>query len=444
MLLMHSKSITPRLQYIVNFFSQELFEHPIRITTNKDVYLAHTGPKINYYFQEIADEEFLIAPVPILFETDIHPQEISCFEINYHKAFFQTTGDMHFDIFAASFYLISRYEEYVPHEKDEYGRYSHTNSIAFKESFLHEPLVNTWLQEFKSALLAKFPSLQFKGKQFANMVTYDVDIAYSYLNKGWIRNIGGTIKSLLNGQIKLAIERWQVLLRMKKDPYDCFEWLDALHLYCRLKPYYFFLVARQVSKYDKNNSTSSRRFRELVEYYSTTYSTGLHPSWKSGDDPSLLKEEKEWLEVVAEKEIYASRQHYLRFNIPETFRSLIKAGINKEFSMGYGTINGFRASVTSSFPWYDLERDQTTSLIMYPFCFMDANSFYERNHSPAQAYDELMKFYDAVKKVNGMLITVWHNHLLSEDKRTTGWKKMFEVFMRDTVYWDAYYDGVPA
>jgi hypothetical protein len=28
---------------------------------------------------------------------------------------------------------------------------------------------------------------------------------------------------------------------------------------------------------------------------------GIHPSWQSGDDPRLLKEEKEWLEVVAEK-----------------------------------------------------------------------------------------------------------------------------------------------
>src|ERR1700712_5448974 len=107
MLLMHSKSITPRLQYIVNFFSQELFEQPIRITTSKDAYLAHNGPKLNYYFQDIADEEFLIAPVPLLFEKDIHPQEISCFEINYHKAFYQTTGDMHFDIFAAAFYLLT-------------------------------------------------------------------------------------------------------------------------------------------------------------------------------------------------------------------------------------------------------------------------------------------------------------------------------------------------
>jgi hypothetical protein len=441
MLLMHSRSITPRLQYIVNFFSQELFGEPIRITTSREAYIAHTGPKLNYYLQEICPEEFLVSPVPLLFETDIREQDTSCFHINFHKAFFQTTGDLHFDIFAASFYLLSRYEEYLPHEKDAYGRYAHTNSLAFREKFLDEPLVNIWIQEFKSALLVKFPDLKFKGKQFANMITYDVDIAYSYLNKGLLRNIGGTFRSIFKGDIRGTIERWQVLLRLKKDPFDCFEWLDALHLYCRLKPYYFFLVARQPSKYDKNVSTSSKQFRELVEYYSTAYYSGLHPSWQSGDDPSLLKEEKEWLEVVGEKEVVASRQHYLRFNLPDNYRQLVNAGIVKEFSMGYGTINGFRASVSSSFYWYDLPREQSTWLTVYPFCFMDANSFYEQNQSPAQAYEELMKFYEAVKKVNGMLITIWHNHLLSANKQTLEWKKMFEVFMRDTVYWDAYYDG---
>jgi hypothetical protein len=368
-------------------------------------------------------------------------QNISCFEINFHKAFFETNGDIRFDIFAASFYLISRYEEYLPHEKDLFGRYSHTNSLAFREGFLNQPLINIWLNEFRNVLAARYPDLQFKTKQFANVITYDIDIAYSYLNKGFKRNAGGTLRSILKGEWRLAFERWQVLAGIKKDPFDCYEWLDALHLYCRLKPYYFFLVARETSIYDKNVSTSDKRFRELVEYYCATYNVGIHPSWQSGDDQSLLKEEIEWLEIIGDKEVEASRQHYVRFTLPETYRRLISTGIRKDFSMGYGSINGFRASVCSSFWWYDLLKEEPTSLCIYPFCFMDANSFYEQKQTPQQAFEELMKYYDAVKKVKGMLITIWHNHLLGTDKKTKGWSVMFEIFMKEMVFWDAYYDG---
>ena len=84
----------------------------------------------------------------LLFENKITEQSIECFEVNGNKAFFKTEGDFPFDIFAASFYLFSRYEEYLPHQKDMYGRYAHENSLAFKESFLDQPLINIWLQTF--------------------------------------------------------------------------------------------------------------------------------------------------------------------------------------------------------------------------------------------------------------------------------------------------------
>jgi hypothetical protein len=441
MLLLYSLSTSTRLQYIVNFFSHELFDRPVRITNDRNEYIQHRGPKINYSPHEITPNEFFILPVPLLFEHSIKEQDLSCFEVNYHKAFFQTQGTMPFDVFAASFYLLSRYEEYLPHRRDEYGRYWHINSLAFSEGFLNQPLVNMWVHEFKSALSALYPYLKFKGKQFSNVVTYDIDIAYAYLHKGWYRNLGGMIRSLYRREWKSAWERWQVLTGKKKDPFDCYEWLDALHLYCRLKPYYFFLVAKNNSKYDRNISTSSKRFRELVEYYANTYNVGIHPSWQSGDDVTLLKEEIEWLEVVADRDISASRQHYIRFNLPETYRRLVQHGIRKDFSMGYGTINGFRASVCTPFKWYDLSREETTALTVYPFCFMDANAYFEQKSNPQQAYDELMQLYNSVRKVNGMMITIWHNHLLGSDEKMQEWSRMFELFMKETVYWDAYYDG---
>lgn len=180
MLLVYCQALTPRLQYIVNFFSAALFDTQIQITTDKEEYRQASIPKLNYSEEEICEGELMIRPVSLLFETGIRFREICCFEINYHKAFFQTGGDLHFDLFAASFYLLSRYEEYLPHEKDEYGRYAHTQSLAYREGFLHKPLVDIWVQEFKKTLQRRFPGMVFKNRGFVNMLTYDIDMAYSY------------------------------------------------------------------------------------------------------------------------------------------------------------------------------------------------------------------------------------------------------------------------
>jgi hypothetical protein len=440
MLLLYSHTITPRLQYIVDFFGKELFDEPITITTDKESFKQSGIPRLNYSDADFSEQEFFIQRTALLFESDIRPQEIDCFEVDYQKAFFQTSGDFSFDVLAASFYLISRYEEYLPHEKDEYGRYAHTNSLAFKEHFLRLPLVNIWLRDFKKALQQKFPSLVFKRNHFKFIPSYDIDIAYSYLEKGFARTIGGLAKSLQKGEWDLIKERWKVLRHQQKDPYDAYEWLDALHLYCKVKPVYFFLVAQAQLGYDKNIPTSSKLLQELIAYFANVYKVGVHPSWQSSiaADNKIIKEEKEWLEVIIERSVAHTRQHYIKFTLPGGFRRLIECGLQNDYSMGYGSINGFRASVASPFYWFDVEKNETTRLRIFPFCFMDANAFYEQQLTPRKAYEELIHYYNTVKKLNGLLITIWHNNFLGTDKKFAGWREMYELFMKENIYWDAY------
>jgi hypothetical protein len=437
-MLLYSNTSSPRLQYIIDFFSKELFDAPITITTDAIAFEAAAGPKLNYSAQAFPGPVFTIRPVALLFESNIQPQPIQCFNAYGMKAFFTTEGDFAFDVLAASFYLLSRYEEYLPHELDEYGRYAHVNSLAFREGFLDQPLINCWLQALKQSLSQSFPDLLLRQKDFKCILSYDIDIAYSYLHKGFTRTVGGFARSIMKGEWSVVKDRLNVLRGLQKDPYDCFEWLDGMHLYCRSKPYYFFLVAQKQIGYDKNTSTNKKAYRELIEYYAATYKTGLHPSWQSGDDMGLLMEEREWLETVADTPIIRSRQHYIRLTLPKTYRQLLKAGIEKDFSMGYGSINGFRASVCSSFAWYDLEHETMTPLLIYPFCFMDANSYFEQQDTPQQAYAELVRYYEQVRKLNGMMISVWHNSILGTDPMFKGWRELFELFMKEVVYWDAY------
>ena len=434
-MVLYAPHITPRLRYIVDFCSKELFDEPIRLTSDKGAFLAEPGPRINYS-SDITPTIFSIIPAGLLFETEIGPQTIDCFEFNGRKAFFASGGDLPFDIFAAAFFLISRYEEYLPHKKDEYGRYAHTESLAWREGFLHLPLVNYWLQDLRNALVRYYPDPGFRYPTFKFIPTYDIDSAFSYRYKEWWRNLGGAVKSLVRGRVGAFRRRIEVLRGQRQDPFDAYEWLDSLHLYCRLRPYYFFLVAARCKGVDRNLPTSASGFQELIQYHGRGYRLGIHPSWQSGDDERLLKEEIEWLEVIGGQTITRSRQHYIRFTLPETYRRLLRHRIDTDFSMGYGSINGFRASVASTFYWYDLEKEEATGLRVFPFCFMDANSFYEQKNTAAQAMTELLHYYRHTRKVNGLMVTIWHNNFLGTDPAFAGWREVYEIFLKEEVFWN--------
>lgn len=428
-MIIYANKITPRLQYVSDFIGKQITGEPFQLTTDTFYFNDYNGPKINYGYEPVSNDELLIVNYPLLFEDSIRKQNISCFELNGFKAFFKSEGDYPFDIFAAVFYLLSRYEEYLPHQKDEYGRYAHENSIAFKEGFLNTPLVNIWIEDFKKALKKKFPSINFKTSTFNFQPTYDIDEAFAFKNKDLVKTTGGLIKSVVNGQWSMVNERIKVLKNKKIDPYDAYQWMDKLHQENNLKPTYFFHVALEKGKYDKNILPSHPAMQQLIKQHADKYSIGVHPSWKSGDEEGQLEKEIKMLESASGKKITASRQHYIRFSLPHTFRRLIAAGITDDYSMGYGSINGFRASAASSFYWYDLKKGQPTNLLLHPFCFMEANSFFEQKYLPQRAYEEMMHYYHAVRSVNGTLITIWHNSFLGSYPRFQGWKEVYEEFI---------------
>ncbi len=430
-MLLYSKTITPRLQYICDFIGNYLTGRSISITTDRNLYENETGARINYSDRQITQDEFWLKPHSLLFEEDIHPQVIDCFEVAEYKGFFRTNGDFPFDLLAASFYLLSRYEEYIPHQKDMYGRYGHENSLAFREGFLNKPLINIWMQEFKWILQQKFPSFSIHHSAFTFLPTYDIDEAYSYKHKGWKRAAGAVLKDLLKGELKKLELRRKVVNGKAQDPFDSYEWMDSLHDEFRLKPRYFFLVAQRTSRYDRNILPEKAALRVLIGRHASKYEIGVHPSWQSGDEPSLIKAEKTIVGEATGFEIVSSRQHFIRLALPQTYRHLTEAGIKEDFSMGYGSINGFRASVASPFCWYDLEREEITGLLLYPFCYMDANSFYEQKYSPQKALEEMKWYYNEVKRVNGTLITIWHNTFLGTDKRFAGWRDVYATFIKE-------------
>lgn len=426
-MIIYTPHNTPRFQYIVQLL-QERWQIEVAVTDDAALFQQSNDSKIVYADERIDDSSFFLQSTGLLKQHDIRKQHITCFDLEDNKAFFQTTDDFGFDIFSAIFYLITRYEEYLEYEPDEYGRYAHWNSLAWKEGFLQQPLIDIWLIELAEKIKVKFSLFTIHHSPFAFLPTYDIDIAWSYKHKGLLKTIGAAFM-----HPSTIAKRVRVLSGKETDPYDTYAWLQQLHEQYALQPIYFFLLAERNNEYDKNILPKKTALQQLIRSTAARTTVAIHPSTESAVNVSALQKEKSMLEWIVRKPIKQTRNHYIQFHLPHSYRTFIANGFTDEHSMGYGTVNGFRASTSHSFLWYDLEKEETTALRVHPFAYMEANSFYELHHSPEEALSELKQLCTEVQKVNCTFITIFHNHMLGTDPMFKGWKEMYEKFVSDVI-----------
>ncbi len=423
--VVYTTRITARVKYIFQtLFADVLLTDSIQSLPEKAaVYINYSDKPVEGYFS--------IVPAGLLTEEGIREQSFDGAYWEDLPIFFQTPGDIPFDIFSASFYLLSRYEEYLPYEPDQYDRYPYTNSIAYKGGFLKQPLVNQWLQKLQQILCERVHRsvLRLYPSAFRFIPTYDVDEAFSYLHKPVWKNVLGFYRDLLQGRFEQVMERGNVYSGRKKDPYDTFDWIETQHRRLDVAPIYFFLTILKRGRYDKNLPATSRHLQGLYRQLSAKHQAGLHPSWQSGTDKGLLEKELQVLQKIIQRPVSVSRNHYLRFRLPDIYRRLLAAGISEEYSMAYGSANGFRASYCRPFYWYDLEKETVTGLQVHPFCFMDATSFFGQGYGAGEAAEELQYYHDTVKGLGGEFITVFHNHFLTEQPQWISWREMYRDFL---------------
>ena len=427
MILIYTHKITNRIKYIFNLMIKELLGVDIEFTTSEESFKSFDGVKLSYTNERIGDELFF-ASDKLLFERGISTQEISFNEFDDLPAFFPVYNKdsaLPFDFFTAAFYLVSRYEEYLPHRKDKYGRFQSSESLAYEKNFLQKPLINIWALKIGDILKQKFPGFSFPGTKYEFIPTIDIDAAWSYLQKGLFRTAGGYFNSFLDLDFAAISERTKVILGLQKDPFDTYVYQLHLQKKYKLKPIYFILFA-QYGLNDKNIPVRNLKFQRLIKALADYAAVGIHPSYGSNDDSSKLKQEVEMLSKVLNREITKSRQHFLKLVLPTTYRNLINLDILDDYSMGYAAQPGFRASICSSFNFFDLDMDTETKLRVHPFTFMEGTLRDYMDVNASKAMTLIKPLIDEVKAVNGTFISLWHNESLSNTGRWLGWDKVYE------------------
>ena len=423
MLLVYTHKITPRVRYAFKHICTRILGIPVSFTTTIEDFIAHDSLKMSYTKQPLSGEIF-IRNHELLFEQGLSDLDINVQEWNGTKCFFSTgeKSALPFDIFAASFYLLSRYEEYLPHVKDTYGRFTATESLAFKENFLKQPVIDIWAYRLKHILEQKFENFEFPKRTYNIQPIIDVPMAYYFRQKGLLRSLGGAMSDLFNLRLRRLYQRFLVLFGFARDPYDTFKWIINKQKQYRFKFIVFFLIG-DYSTYDKNINVNKKKFVTLIKSMSDYCKVGLKASYFSLENISILKKERKKMEFITNYELEATRNSFSKINIPVSYRNLVELEIKNDFTMGYLDYSGFRAGTCTPFLFYDLDYETQTPLLINSFHCIDYALL--KHQSQLDKKQELERLIRSVKKVDGTFTPVFHNYSFGNEPRWKGFRKLF-------------------
>ena len=427
MLLVYTHKITPRLKYTFKHICKRILGLEVKFTSKVEDFIAHDSLKMSYTKQPLSNELF-VRSHSLLFEQGLSDLDINVQSWDNTKGFFLAgeRSDLPYDIFAASFYLLSRYEEYLPHVKDEYGRFMAKESIAFTNRFLNQPVVDIWAYKLRDVLQQKFPEYKFHERYYEVSPVIDVPMAYYFRQKGLLRTIGGSLSDIGRFKLKQFYQRYSVLMGFKRDPYDTFKWIITKQKQFKKKFMVLFLLG-DYSTYDKNINTNKKEFISLIKSVADYCDVGIKASYFALDDLSILKKEKLKIEVITNKVLEAVRNSFSKLNLPTSYRNFVELEIHQDYSMGYVDTLGFRAGTCTPFQFYDLDYEVQTPLQINPYHCMDFALI--KYQSLLDKTEHLQKLINEIKAVNGTFTPIFHNYTFSDSERWEGFRSLFNLIL---------------
>ncbi|HOK50660.1 MAG TPA: polysaccharide deacetylase family protein [Bacteroidales bacterium] len=419
---------SPRLRYVVqHIFGNILGIEPI-LCQQEEEYNSSSLPKI-CYMPAAGKEGLHIIPAGLLKEQGTTTYQLT--DVKLHQQvplIFQSPNpdSLGFDVFSAIFFVLSRYEEYNTAQIDSHGRYLPTTGVFATNNLYAIPVVDEWVKILKNKLIELYPRLTFKKHTYTYLPTIDVDMPYAYRFKKLPYAIGGTVKNVYRAEWQSLKTRLEVILGRKTDPYDTFDFLNITTAKYSVTPIYFYLCNGQ-KPHDPIAAYRKRALIDAIGRNKPFALAGLHNSYHSLDNPTLIEAERKKLESISGNPIVRSRFHYIRFQIPVSYQHLIQAGIAEDYSMGFASINGFRAGTSHPFFFYDLSRETITNLKLFPFQAMDATYVYYLKYSPQAAYEDMIQIRERVRQHEGTLIIIWHNNTFEPTPEGMQWRRVFEA-----------------
>jgi len=427
MILIYTNQLNARIRYVFTHFFETYTNNTIQITNVLETFIEHNGPKFSYTNQKLGNE-FFVQANSLLFEQGVREQDIIIGRWQTTPVFFpcDESSSIPYDIFAATFYMLSRYEEHIPHLKDDMSRFYTSGSLAGKEKFANKPVVDMWARKFFDCFSEVFPEIHTKTPTRRLQTILEVPEAYAYKSKSILRTLVETGFDFFKLRFVKLFERFAVRLSFRPDPFDIYnEWI-ALHQKHSIPTKVMFMFARP-SANDRNTSIFKHRFLVRIKDVADYVPTSLLASYQSTDQPQLLHIEVKRLSEIIHHPLKDIRQHLMRLRFPTTYDHFAKLGFTNDYSLQFVDYLGYRAGTGFPFQFYNLSKEQRSNLFIHPVIAHEAILRAKRFPRKARRLLEQCKTYNI--KYGTPLTLVMTNTILDNRIKNRPWKRMFTEFL---------------
>lgn len=329
------------------------------------------------------------------------------------------------DITGSAFFLLSRYEEAVAGAPaDRHGRFPGGASAMHRAGLALRPLVDEWVELLWWALQRVAPGLQRRARTPSVWVSCDVDAPYSPGAKSLALALRQTASDLVNHCSPK--QAWRTLLNAaasrvgvtRFDPFETFDWMLDLNERAGHRVTFFFLSVKKPARIDGCYELDEPRIAALIaRLVQRGHEVGLHGSYGSVESPQRLACELDGLRRAVARAggaqgAVGARQHYLRWRMADTARTLDALGLAYDSTLGFPDIAGFRCGTCHAYPLFDLVARRALALLERPLVLMEAtvvSPTYLGLGLGEEARTLMMGLRASCKRFGGEFSLLWHN-----------------------------------
>lgn len=336
------------------------------------------------------------------------------------------------DIFASSFYMLSRWEEFVIELKDEFGRCSEDEMTSVKYGLYHRPVVNEYVEFLKNLLARLGIEVPLSIHKYTPFITHDIDNLFRYDDsKKFCMNLAGDI--LHRKSIKMFFSSIHKYIKYRqgllKDPYDTFDYLMDLSDKYNIKSHFYFRASVK-GQNDGLYDIFDKRITPIIDnIIKRGHCIGFHPSKDTYRNPQQFRTEVDRLRSLGCK-VQGGRQHYLLYNIPFQLRNWSENNLNYDAGLGFAFRAGFRCGVCWEYYFFDILERKELPLKIRPLIIMEGSLLRYSVNDDTSIYDhDTEMLIKVVKKYEGMFVFLWHNNNFSISNYFELYKKTLSMIV---------------
>jgi peptidoglycan/xylan/chitin deacetylase (PgdA/CDA1 family) len=331
------------------------------------------------------------------------------------------------DLIASSYYLISFQEEIRSGRKDKRGRFKAEFSFRKANDLIDYPLVNIYFKIIFDLIRRRFlrrglplirKSFWPGGAALAVALTHDVDIMERWMGYAVFMAFQ-LLKAGKIGSFFLWLKKFCKSILTNRNPARSFDFIIKKEKEMDFGSTFFFLAGepnlRSFLQRDIIYDITKKANRTLLKKIDTElHEVGLHGSYHSFSEQDRMMEEKSLLERIRGDSLTGIRQHFLRFDLPQTWYLQKNLNFLYDCSFGYPDASGFRSGLGFPFYPYDDSRDEPIGILELSTNIMDQTYVKYKNQDLLKMKKEILEILDRVEGCGGLVTLLWHTNVVDE------------------------------